>query len=1139
MNSWRADNLLVSSVNGGGVFLLHGGEVERWSRVDTTGVTLFPGGALLARQADGVAQLRWWNGRDAQRVDLMQRSLDLHDLHWHAGRLYVVATQINGVFELDADFVEQRHWLFSGEEDSQHINSICVHDGRILASRFGRFLEHRGYKGATQEAGDVFDVETGESLLAGLSQPHSLASHGGWLWLCDSEARTLRRFRDFRPDGAFPLDGYARGLAFGDGVAYVGLSRSRNAEPGSIATACVLVLDMRDMAELARIELPANEVYDIRVVPQAIVPDLRAAAFADAVAEYDTQVDLRNRAVAATASNETALATALHTANLRIADLEAEAAAGSARLAEAERGLALANAHASETAAWAGLLEADSARLRAWLAGPSEAQAGRAGERDRLRRALDQVLAGHADARRDLASQSDFIALVMATRSWRWTRCLRQVEPVPPPRDDGREAADSAVAAAATAVLAAADALHALPTPPPAPSRADIPVSGLAFAVQEAPLVSIVVASYGGFARTRACLESIAMAGAAVPFEVLLVEDASGEVEMDRFRHVPGLRYLRHPQNLGFLRSMNAVLGDVRGEFVHLLNNDVRVTPGWLDALLRTFAIFGDCGMAGSRLVYPDGRLQEAGAVVWSDGDGWNVGRGDDAAAPRYATVREVDYVSGASVLLRTSVLRALGGFDERYAPAYYEDTDLAFRLRAQGLRTLYQAGSTVIHDEGGSHGTDPSAGGKAWQARNRDVFLERWSSELRRTQLPRGEHPFLARSRAQLRKIVLVADRHPPHTDRDAGSRAVWEFMRVLQLQGLDVRFWSFEPEPDQRYLDGLAMHGIELMGQGDAATGFDDWLREHGRYLDYVVLSRPAVADALVDSVRRHSAASVLYYGHDIHHLRMASQRSVEQDAVPDALVERMRGQEESVWRRSDAILYPAQAETDHVARWLAEHDGHGRAATIPLFACDGLPAAAGSPEGRDRLLFVGGFAHAPNADGIGWFLDEVWPLVRDRAPRLGLVIAGSDPPPSVQARASGRIAVTGTLSEEELVAAYGGARVAIAPLRFGAGVKGKVLEAMRHGVPCVTTTVGAQGLEANPELRVADDAAAMAERILALAHDDGQWRTAVQGGYDFLRDHFSSATLWASVSPFIDPAPYPDVATRLASVPMRARG
>src|SRR5690606_8006876 len=150
-----------------------------------------------------------------------------------------------------------------------------------------------------------------------------------------------------------------------------------------------------------------------------------------------------------------------------------------------------------------------------------------------------------------------------------------------------------------------------------------------------------------------------------------------------------------------------------------LLNNDTVVTPGWLEALLRTFALFQDCGIAGARLLQADGRLQEAGGIVWNDGGACNHGIDEVESRVDHETVREVDYVSAAAVVLRTAVLAGMGGFDARYAPAYYEDTDLAFRLRETGLRAYYQPGAVVVHEGGASHGVDEAVGGKRHQAIN------------------------------------------------------------------------------------------------------------------------------------------------------------------------------------------------------------------------------------------------------------------------------------------------------------------------------------------------------------------------------------------------------------------------------------
>ena len=143
-------------------------------------------------------------------------------------------------------------------------------------------------------------------------------------------------------------------------------------------------------------------------------------------------------------------------------------------------------------------------------------------------------------------------------------------------------------------------------------------------------------------------------------------------------------------------------------------SNDTVPQPGWLDALLATFDAHPDAGLVGANLLYPDGRLQEAGGVVFADGSGWNYGRFDDPANCRYAYLRDADYVSGAAIAIPRALFQRLGGFDSRYAPAYYEDTDLAFAVRAAGLRVLVQPASVVVHDEGTTSGTDVNTGPKA-----------------------------------------------------------------------------------------------------------------------------------------------------------------------------------------------------------------------------------------------------------------------------------------------------------------------------------------------------------------------------------------------------------------------------------------
>ena len=201
------------------------------------------------------------------------------------------------------------------------------------------------------------------------------------------------------------------------------------------------------------------------------------------------------------------------------------------------------------------------------------------------------------------------------------------------------------------------------------------------------PTVSVIIPSYGKVEYTLRCLASIAAHPPTAAIEVIVVDDATPDGSTACLASVPGIRLIVNPSNLGYLRSCNTAARVAKGEFLLLLNNDTQVMPDWLDPLLVPFRSRSDVGAVGSKLLYPDGRLQEAGCIIWDDGSGWNYGRLDSPDRPVYNYLREVDYCSAASLLVPRALFNAMGGFDERYAPAYCEDSDLAFRLRERGLQ--------------------------------------------------------------------------------------------------------------------------------------------------------------------------------------------------------------------------------------------------------------------------------------------------------------------------------------------------------------------------------------------------------------------------------------------------------------------
>ena len=641
--------------------------------------------------------------------------------------------------------------------------------------------------------------------------------------------------------------------------------------------------------------------------------------------------------------------------------------------------------------------------------------------------------------------------------------------------------------------------------PPPTYRRSYWPrkvsAADLAVPWSDRPVVSVIIPTFGQVRYTLHCLASIRANSPAAAIEVIVIDDAFPGPETRCLSAVRGIRLVRNEVNLGFLRTCAAASRIARGEFLLFLNNDTEVLPGWLDAMLETFATRPDAGLVGSKLINADGTLQEAGGIVWRDASAWNHGRGRDPAAAEFNYPRRVDYCSGASLMVRRQVFLDAGGFDERYAPAYYEDTDLAFRLRARGLETWYQPRSEVVHFEGQSHGRDIRQGGKAYQARNHAIFLDTWRAVLTRDHHPHGANVLRARDRAHGRIVALIIDHGVPEPDRDAGSQAIMGVITTLLSTQAVVKLWPINDRCHPRHARALEAMGVEILHGPDRLPP-TAWVRANGPAFDLVVVSRPDVAEASLDLIRATCRAPVVYYGHDLHFRRAATQEAADA----------MRARERAIWRRSDLSLYLSAEEEAEVRR--LEPTVNVRAVVpygLPVPTARPADAAAREP----WILFVAGFAHHPNAQGAIWFARTVLPLILDQVPAARMAIVGSHPTAEVLALASPQIAIFPNVTPDALRAWYHRARVAVVPLLTGAGVKLKSVEALWHGLPVVMTRVGAQGLPAvDAVAAVTDDAAAFSRAVCDLLTDDALWRSRSESQSDYAARKFSDSALRRSL-------------------------
>ena len=267
---------------------------------------------------------------------------------------------------------------------------------------------------------------------------------------------------------------------------------------------------------------------------------------------------------------------------------------------------------------------------------------------------------------------------------------------------------------------------------------------------------SIIIPVFNKAEFTFQCLRSIFREVDLSKNEIIVVDNASTD-ETARMLAAFGtrIRVIRNAENLGFVEACNAGAAAALGKYLVFLNNDTIVQTDWLSALVETIESDESIGLVGSMMIFPDGQIQEAGGIVWNDATTRQYGYSENPEDWRFNFLREVDYCSGASILISKSLFDSIGGFDLRYAPAYYEDTDLCMTVRAANLKVVFQPRSRLVHFEGVTAGRDLNAGFRRFQTINHRKFYDKWKEVLEREHFSPDKASIEAASnRSRTRKI-------------------------------------------------------------------------------------------------------------------------------------------------------------------------------------------------------------------------------------------------------------------------------------------------------------------------------------------------------------------------------------------------
>lgn len=591
--------------------------------------------------------------------------------------------------------------------------------------------------------------------------------------------------------------------------------------------------------------------------------------------------------------------------------------------------------------------------------------------------------------------------------------------------------------------------------------------AGLKFKTSPEPELTILIILYNKAELTWLCLRGLTQClDGKIKTEVVVIDNASTDASERLVRSIDGIHYIRNAENVGFLKACNQAIPIVRGKYLLLLNNDAVIHPGALEAGLRHLQQDATVGAVGGRVVLPNGRLQEAGCILWNDGTNVGYGRGHNPRDGEYMHTRSVDYCSGAFLLTRSKLFADLGGFDERYLPAYYEETDFCTELKKRDLKIIYEPRCLVDHFEFGS--AERTARAFELMGKNRLTFCEKHADYLRSKPSPcePKDHYLFRDLKAAKRRMLVIEDR-VPHDYLGAGFPRSKRILDELMGMGFDLTIYAtvHGHEPWSEVYESLP-HDVEVI-LGHGFGGLAAFLDSRKGFFEYIWVSRPHNIDCLTgfdeNWKSRKGNATVIYDAEAMFTKREQLEAKVLKKKRVASLWRTTNRAELELGHEADVIVSVSDQEAQEWATATQRPTvtvGHD-------FALDPTP---GNFAQREDFLFLGAMhGHpSPNSDSILWFLEKVWaPFLKKALPtgtRIHLVGYNAIAKQGHFDRFEDDIVIHGKV--DELRPYFERARIMIVPTRYAAGIPQKVFDGAKFGVPMVCSQLIADQMEWTPD-------------------------------------------------------------------------
>lgn len=614
----------------------------------------------------------------------------------------------------------------------------------------------------------------------------------------------------------------------------------------------------------------------------------------------------------------------------------------------------------------------------------------------------------------------------------------------------------------------------------------------LLFPKEELPQISIVLVFYNQAHLSLLCLRSI-LQYADVPYQLIIIDNNSSDETNQLLERIENADIKRNQENLGFVRAVNQAAELATGEYLLLFNNDALLERKTLSSALACIKEDSCIGAVGAKIKLLDGSLQEAGSIIFNDGACLGYGRGEAVDKPEFMFQRDVDYCSGAFLMFRLSTFRELDGFDEDFAPAYYEESDFCIRLRQKGLRVVYCPDAEITHYEFASSGG--LSGASSLQAAHRKILCGKHEKFLS-SQFANNSANILQARTSNTRPNVLVIDDRVPHPSLGAGYPRCSNFLNELCKMDLNVSFYPLlypQESWDQTYTT-LSKTIEVILGRGQ--DGLQPFLAQRSNYYQFVVVSRVHNMEFFNNVLNLYPNlivdARIIYDAEAVSSPRDILQKEIFGEVISPDKQRELIDKELNQARRATKIVAVSASE----AKLFQDH---GYRNTLVLGHSIASSPGEKSYQERSGMLFVGALRDegSPNVDSLLWFLINVLPLVEEAIPGIVLHVVGDNSAPSLAATQKNNVIFTGRVDSIDEM--YNSSRLFIAPTRFAAGIPHKVHEAAAKGLPSVTSALLARqlGWTDGEELLVADEARDFADQCIKLYQDSELWKRISDAG------------------------------------------